>query len=672
MSKLGRGNGASNAGDNSDFFLLGNFDQAGGSAQDIDPEILREESEQSARQAAAVVTGDEENNGQSKSSSSKRNEASGMIHDDGQLVDVGDDVGLLSQKADFNALAVAAKLMESTGEGDHHDLMSRKNGGNSNRFAGSPSNSAQVAAAVAEAVKLHEQQQQRQRQLQQQQKQYPYNSAFQQNEGAGQASGHNLFADRSSNENAGDIAENYTQYLRAQQDPKLHQQQLRNLRQQQQQQHHMLSNRNSLNSVISQQQMAAVAAAATSNVRPGSANQLLSSQMMNAPHHSINGKRRLRLRWSEEETKALIDGCQVHGVGNWKKILTDPNYRFNNRTAVDLKDRFRTSFPDEYSRLYPNARTHKSKRKAAPMEPSTLKKINRKERQSFTPQEDQRLLEGFERHGAAWSKIQRDETLGLGERRSTDLRDRFRNAFPERYIAAGYKGRGTPKRTLQTLPNDADDASYINHNLDSTGSGAAGAGGDYPMIPSMGNGGYGGQGGVADRASARNVQMSPSFKAAAAAFANSNMDELADAKHQEDVMSSIKLEGLNGDDEDEDDGVGLIDSERQDILERQLALEQLQHQQDGHKGQTSQDSSSRMKQEAGGHTSRSASPTIIAAAAAAAIAASVSDGVDVAATSGTQLRGKSVKSEQHASGDAGNDALLYNPLYYGNNAGHAR
>lgn len=213
------------------------------------------------------------------------------------------------------------------------------------------------------------------------------------------------------------------------------------------------------------------------------------------------GKRRVRLGWTKDETDALLDGCKRHGVGNWKKILTDPTYRFNNRTAVDLKDRFRTSFPEEYSRLYPNAKTHKMRRRAVtgpgapqqqPQQPQQqqqhtiptnggpmrqedwsnpqmqgampgnmidvhrmrgpnadptgpdalqLVKINRKERRAFTPAEDARLLEGFHKHGPAWSKIQRDPTLHFTERRSTDLRDRFRNAFPEQYAKAGYKGR---------------------------------------------------------------------------------------------------------------------------------------------------------------------------------------------------------------------------------------
>lgn len=54
-----------------------------------------------------------------------------------------------------------------------------------------------------------------------------------------------------------------------------------------------------------------------------------------------------RKKWSEEETKHLLLGVSKYGVGKWTSILEDPEYRFNGRTAGDLKDRFRTCCPDE-------------------------------------------------------------------------------------------------------------------------------------------------------------------------------------------------------------------------------------------------------------------------------------------------------------------------------------
>lgn len=38
---------------------------------------------------------------------------------------------------------------------------------------------------------------------------------------------------------------------------------------------------------------------------------------------------------------ALKDGCRQFGVGSWSKILAYHWDRFNNRTQVDLKDKWR-------------------------------------------------------------------------------------------------------------------------------------------------------------------------------------------------------------------------------------------------------------------------------------------------------------------------------------------
>ncbi len=67
-----------------------------------------------------------------------------------------------------------------------------------------------------------------------------------------------------------------------------------------------------------------------------------------------------RKKWTAEETDMLVKGCRLvrsvslglsteltspkHGVGNWKTILQDTTLSFHDRSAVDLKDRFRTYF----------------------------------------------------------------------------------------------------------------------------------------------------------------------------------------------------------------------------------------------------------------------------------------------------------------------------------------
>ncbi|KAJ4465348.1 hypothetical protein C8R41DRAFT_926617 [Lentinula lateritia] len=161
-------------------------------------------------------------------------------------------------------------------------------------------------------------------------------------------------------------------------------------------------------------------------------------------------ERKLRKKWSQEETQMLVDGCNRHGVGNWKTILSDPTLKFDNRSPVDLKDRFRTYFPDAYKQHYPNARTHLSTkiRSTLPDGSSLFEKTRSKKRRPFTEQEDRALKAGYEKHGTVWATIVKDPIFQEQNRRSTDLRDRFRNAFPELYQAAGYKPRTAVKKKI--------------------------------------------------------------------------------------------------------------------------------------------------------------------------------------------------------------------------------
>ncbi|OLL23363.1 Telobox protein 1 [Neolecta irregularis DAH-3] len=130
--------------------------------------------------------------------------------------------------------------------------------------------------------------------------------------------------------------------------------------------------------------------------------------------------RKKRTIWSREETMHMLAGCEKHGVGNWKKILDDPT------SAVDLKDRHR-SFIRNPKRL--------------PLFGDTP--TQRRRKRLFTAAEDDRLLKAFDLYGPAWAKIQRDASFSLSHRKSTDLRDHFRHAFPEKYTAAGLKQHDT-------------------------------------------------------------------------------------------------------------------------------------------------------------------------------------------------------------------------------------
>ncbi|TCD62543.1 hypothetical protein EIP91_006748 [Steccherinum ochraceum] len=179
-------------------------------------------------------------------------------------------------------------------------------------------------------------------------------------------------------------------------------------------------------------------------------------------------EKRQRKKWTLEETQMLVNGCNKWGVGNWKAILNDPDFVFDNRSPVDLKDRFRTYFPDAYKQHYPNAKTHLSSkvRSALPDGSSIFEKTRSKKRRPFTEEEDRALKAGYDKHGTVWATIVKDPIFQEQNRRSTDLRDRFRNAFPELYQAAGYKprlsakkkkelGLDGPETPLSTVPSDA-------------------------------------------------------------------------------------------------------------------------------------------------------------------------------------------------------------------------
>ncbi|OQD83355.1 hypothetical protein PENANT_c017G07464 [Penicillium antarcticum] len=67
------------------------------------------------------------------------------------------------------------------------------------------------------------------------------------------------------------------------------------------------------------------------------------------------GRSRKNLRmWTEEETSALLRGVVKCGIGNWTAILAQPELEFNQRSASNLKDRFRVLCPWAYRASDPN------------------------------------------------------------------------------------------------------------------------------------------------------------------------------------------------------------------------------------------------------------------------------------------------------------------------------
>ncbi|KAH9821023.1 hypothetical protein DFH28DRAFT_923466 [Melampsora americana] len=165
-----------------------------------------------------------------------------------------------------------------------------------------------------------------------------------------------------------------------------------------------------------------------------------------------------RNKWTKEETEALVRGCNTFAIGQWKAIR-DNDPLLANRSPGDLKDRFRTYFPDAYRKHYPNAKTHISTRvRSLDSQGKSLfsEGAGRKERKQFSFEEDEALKKGYAKFGTAWSSIQRDPILS--SRKATDLRDRFRNAFPDLYsAAAGYKSRSrkaSASDMFSYLPNE--------------------------------------------------------------------------------------------------------------------------------------------------------------------------------------------------------------------------
>lgn len=193
-----------------------------------------------------------------------------------------------------------------------------------------------------------------------------------------------------------------------------------------------------------------------------------------------------RRKWSDQETNHLLLGVSKHGAGKWTAILEDQEYNFNDRTAGDLKDRFRTCCPvelrdqlskkdqpknsitlkpkkslpledilidaeDQGDKAHTPASSHDSdsgsKHKKSRAHRKNIedleqlgirgpfKRSERRLRRRFTQQDDEQILEGLEIYGPHWTKIQRDPRFNLSTRQPTDLRDRVRNKYPEIYSA---------------------------------------------------------------------------------------------------------------------------------------------------------------------------------------------------------------------------------------------
>lgn len=245
-----------------------------------------------------------------------------------------------------------------------------------------------------------------------------------------------------------------------------------------------------------------------------------------------------RQKWTEEETQHLLLGVERFGIGKWKKILAQPEYKFNERNAVDLKDRlvsqdallstkaeesvrFRTVRPEDYGisgrtdkKISQNTTRTITTTIASNLSSDTLSNLvatgcflndssctasapsageatnaadglqklsskrshhhnqddlvalgiekafvpsQRRDRRPFTETEDNALLAGVERHGSAWGDIRADRSLPFDSKRTPcDLRDRFRNRWPERYAKLGLRvGKVKNRKGTATIAEEA-------------------------------------------------------------------------------------------------------------------------------------------------------------------------------------------------------------------------
>lgn len=198
--------------------------------------------------------------------------------------------------------------------------------------------------------------------------------------------------------------------------------------------------------------------------------------------------KRVRNKWTVEETEDLLKGVSRFRVGSWSRILNCSDYHFNNRTALDLKDRFRICFPDHKKKERTSRSPSKSgestssgtddqqvtakRAKRGPaserVAASTLERLGinkpfektqRRSRHSYSTAEDEALLRGFEKHGKAWTAIAEDPEVNLSGRKPTDLRDRMRTRYPSEYAKSGLAPRVKKPATAAQTSRVDDDAS---------------------------------------------------------------------------------------------------------------------------------------------------------------------------------------------------------------------
>lgn len=176
-----------------------------------------------------------------------------------------------------------------------------------------------------------------------------------------------------------------------------------------------------------------------------------------SPQSASASRAKRKKYWNKTEIANLIAAIEVHGSASWNAIIQDTTFALKHFSAQDLAKQY-------YKLLRASDNSNDAEDSFSDMRDQ--KASQRRERRAFSAKEDELLLEGFAEHGPRWSKILRDGKAEFAHRRSTDLRDRFRNAFPDRYARAGFKSRApklkSPRRGSMDVSEDSfDDAEDV-------------------------------------------------------------------------------------------------------------------------------------------------------------------------------------------------------------------
>jgi len=134
--------------------------------------------------------------------------------------------------------------------------------------------------------------------------------------------------------------------------------------------------------------------------------------------HFRTTKKKKRVFWTEPELKALIEGVEKCGEGNWTMIKRRYTKVFENRTTIDLKDKWRNK-KDKTNEQW----LLETRRKGR----DHFREKKKTTRNYWTEEELAGLIQGVEEFGRGkWSRIKRSRPQLFVNRTTLDLKDKWR------------------------------------------------------------------------------------------------------------------------------------------------------------------------------------------------------------------------------------------------------